>query len=132
MESDEFNITEYKITEDKLESIFGSLETQVMNEVWKHKEPVKVRDIYEQLKKERKIAYTSVMTTMNNLYDKGILDRDVQKGRGGLLYVYWPKLSRKEIESTIVERVLDSLIRNFSESVNSYLAENQLTESEKK
>jgi predicted transcriptional regulator len=132
MESDDFNITEYKITEDKIASIFGSLETQVMNTVWQHKAPVKVRDIYEELKKERKIAYTSVMTTMNNLYEKGVLDRDVQKGRGGLLYVYWPKLSRKEVESTIVERVLDSLIRNFSESVNSYLVENELTEPKKK
>ena len=131
MESDDFSIKEYKLTEDKLESIFGSLETQVMKKIWQHKEPVKVRDIYEELKKERKIAYTSVMTTMNNLHEKGILDRDVQTGRGGLLYIYWPKLSRTQVESTIVERVLDSLIKNFSESVTSYLMENELTDSKK-
>ncbi len=125
---DDYIPSEYKIKEDNLESVFGSLESQVLNVVWRHSEPVKVRIVYEELKKERKIAYTTVMTTMNNLYEKGILDRDVRKGRGGLLYVYWSKLSRNELEQSVVQRVLDSLIRNFSQSVASYMVENNLSD----
>jgi predicted transcriptional regulator len=128
LSAEDFKAAEYKIEEDHMESIFGSLEAQVLRAVWRHEEPVKVRDIYEELKKERKIAYTTVMTTMNNLHEKGILDRNIRKGRGGLLYVYWPRLSRQEVEQSIVQRVLDSLIRNFSESVASYLVENKLAE----
>lgn len=126
-----FEPNDYKITETSLEAILGSLEAQIMEEVWSRNEPVKVRDVYEQLAKKRKIAYTTVMTTMNSLYEKKLLDRQVQQGRGGLLYSYWPKMTRQEVERTVVQGVLDSLLQNFSTHVASYLAENDLSDDEK-
>ena len=90
-----------------------------------------MRQVYEELKKKRKIAYTTVMTTMNTLFEKGLLDRRIEKGRGGLLYMYWSKLSKTEIERSVVSQVIDSLMKNFGDSVTSYLMEISASDEEK-
>jgi predicted transcriptional regulator len=131
MEVDRFRPSEYKIDEKQLEAIFGSLEAQVLEVLWKLGKPLRVRDVYEELKKTRGIAYTTVMTTMNTLYEKGILDREVKQGRGGLLYLYWPKMDRKQVERNVVKDVLDSLMRNFGPTVATYLVENDISDAEK-
>jgi len=122
---------DYRISGKKLETILGPLEARVMEIMWEVKTPVSVRTVYEKLRKERKIAYTTVMSTMNTLFEKGLLDRKVAKGRGGLLYVYWPKLSKEEIERSVVKQVIDSLVRNFGDSVVSYLMEITVSNEEK-
>ncbi|MCW4049091.1 MAG: BlaI/MecI/CopY family transcriptional regulator [Candidatus Bathyarchaeota archaeon] len=113
----------YRIDREDLESFLGPLEAEVLNKIWEKNVPVRVREIYEELKEKRKIAYTTVMTTMNTLYEKGLLDRRIEKGRGGLLYVYWSKMSKKEIERSVVRQVINSLLKNFGNSVTSYLME---------
>jgi len=123
--------SDYRISGEKLETILGPLEARVMEIIWEMKTPVSVRAVYEKLRKERKIAYTTVMSTMNTLFEKGLLDRKITKGRGGLLYVYWPKLSKEEIERSVVKQVINSLMRNFSNSVTSYLMEITASDKEK-
>jgi predicted transcriptional regulator len=113
----------YHADNEHLEAILGALEVKVMNAVWVMKTPLPVREVYEKLRREKKIAYTTVMTTMNSLFEKGLLDRKVTKGRGGLHYVYWPRCTRQEVERSTVKQVIDSLIRNFGDSVTSYLVE---------
>ena len=117
--------TGYKLDSEDLETILGPLEANVLKEVYNIAKPVKVREIFEAMKKTRKIAYTTVMSTMNTLHDKGILDREVTEGRGGLLYVYWPKKTRAEIEHSAVKTIMDSLIKNFGEAVTSYMVDMQ-------
>ena len=117
--------TGYKLDGEDLETILGPLEANVLKEVYILSKPVKVREVFEAMKKTRKIAYTTVMSTMNTLYDKGILDREVTEGRGGLLYVYWPKKTRREIEHSAVKTIMDSLIKNFGEAVTSYMVDIQ-------
>ena len=48
----------------------GDLEAQVMRRIWVRGEPVTVRDIVSDLRLERPIAYTTVMTVMDNLRKK--------------------------------------------------------------
>lgn len=55
---------------------FGELEAVVMDTVWSAAEPVSVRQVREVIAAEREIAYTTVMTTMDNLHRKGWLDRE--------------------------------------------------------
>ena len=43
---------------------FGDLEAVIMTRVWDHEDPVTVRDLVDELQRERPIAYTTVMTTM--------------------------------------------------------------------
>jgi hypothetical protein len=42
---------------------FGDLEAVIMQRVWDHAQPVTVRDLVDELQREREIAYTTVMTT---------------------------------------------------------------------
>ena len=52
----------------------GSLEADILAIIWE-RERVTVRDIYETLRERRQIAYTTVMTVMNNLVKKELLAR---------------------------------------------------------
>jgi len=123
MPDDDYAPSGYKIDRKDLEAILGPLEADVLNEVYEMGKPVRVREVYEKMKGERKIAYTTVMSTMDTLFGKGILDRKVTEGRGGLLYVYWPKMTRAEIEKSAVKHIMDSLMKNFGEAVTSYLVD---------
>ena len=49
-----------------------------MTRVWKWNRPVTVREVLEDLQRERSIAYTTVMTVMDNLHHKGWLRREVE------------------------------------------------------
>ncbi|MCQ0024403.1 BlaI/MecI/CopY family transcriptional regulator, partial [Streptomyces somaliensis DSM 40738] len=55
----------------------GELEDAVMTRVWRWNRPVTVREVLEDLRKERSIAYTTVMTVLDNLHQKGWVRREV-------------------------------------------------------
>ncbi|MEE1942600.1 BlaI/MecI/CopY family transcriptional regulator [Streptomyces sp. TRM 70361] len=62
----------------------GELEDAVMTRVWRWNRPVTVREVLDDLRRERPIAYTTVMTVMDNLREKGWLRRE----REGRAYRY--------------------------------------------
>jgi predicted transcriptional regulator len=83
---------------------FGELEAAVMDVVWDMPAAVTVRDVREQLFEERPLAYTTVMTVMDNLYRKGMLSR-VKDGRA---WLYEPTASRGEYTALVMHDVLQS------------------------
>lgn len=58
----------------------GELEDAIMTRVWQWNRPVTVREVLEDLREERQIAYTTVMTVLDNLHQKGWVRRE-QRGR---------------------------------------------------
>ena len=54
---------------------FGELEAVIMHRLWAWGRPALVREMVDDLQKDRQIAYTTVMTVMDNLYRKGWLRR---------------------------------------------------------
>lgn len=82
----------------------GALETDVMKVVWKG-DWVAVRDVYERLRLERSIAYTTVMTVMGRLHDKGMLERR-QEGRS---YLYQAKQTRLQVAGGFMRKLLERL-----------------------
>ncbi len=82
---------------------FGELEAAVMQRIWAHDGPVTVRDIFEELRQERSIAYTTVMSTMDNLHRKGWLKRE----RDGKAYRYRAVASREEYSAQLMGEALD-------------------------
>ncbi len=56
----------------------GELEDAVMTRVWKWNRPVTVREVLEDLQRERSIAYTTVMTVLDNLHQKGWVRREAE------------------------------------------------------
>jgi predicted transcriptional regulator len=65
---------------------FGPLESEVMDVVWRAARPTTVREVVDDLNRCRPnpLAYTTVMTVMSRLAEKGVLTRN-KVGRG---YVY--------------------------------------------
>jgi predicted transcriptional regulator len=133
-EDKKLDVSQYNMEGKALEAFLGPLEANVMEAIWASKKtPITVREIYEFLKKTRNIAYTTVMSTMDRLYEKHLLDRKIEKGRGGLYYVYWPALEKQSFQKTAVRDVLSSLIDNFGEVVaNCLVDETCLNEEERK
>ena len=80
----------------------GDLEAVVMHLVWSKDEPVTVRDLFDELRQERVIAYTTVMSTMDNLHRKGWLAR-VKEGKA---YRYAPTASREEYSARLMHEAL--------------------------
>ena len=63
-----------------------------MDRLWSSDHEVTVRELFEELTAEREIAYTTVMSTMDNLHRKGWLERR----RVGKAYSYWAAMTREE------------------------------------
>ncbi|WP_340560277.1 BlaI/MecI/CopY family transcriptional regulator [Streptomyces sp. GSL17-111] len=76
----------------------GELEDAVMTRVWQWNRPVTVREVLEDLREERRIAYTTVMTVMDNLHQKGWLRRE-QQGRA---YRYEPVSTRAAYSAALM------------------------------
>jgi predicted transcriptional regulator len=75
-----------------------------MDVVWsKGFDSFAVSDVLEVLERKRTIAYTTVMTTVARLFEKGLLGRT----REGKRYVYSPRLSRQEFLEATAREVLD-------------------------
>ena len=73
-----------------------------MQRLWDADDPVSVRFVLEDLQRERSLAYTTVMTVMDNLHGKGL----VRRHKEGRAYVYEPVLSREEHTARLLEDVL--------------------------
>jgi len=80
----------------------GDLEAQVMRKIWERAQPVTVRDIVGELERERPIAYTTVMTVMDNLRKKGWLRRQAD----GRAYRYEPLVSGEEYSAGLMRQAL--------------------------
>jgi predicted transcriptional regulator len=81
---------------------FGGLESVIMHLVWDHGGPVTVRDLFDELRHERPIAYTTVMSTMDNLHRKGWLAR----AKDGKAYRYTATASREEYSARLMREAL--------------------------
>ena len=114
-------------TQDGLVKVLGPLETEIMELLWKEQQGT-VKKIHRALQERRDIAYTTVMTTMSRLAEKGILHRL----RDGLAYVYRPAVTEQEFVQMFVRQVLDGLLDDFTDItldyVIEYLAQNDPTQ----
>ena len=84
----------------------GSLEADILAVVWEL-DTTTVRQVYETLRERRKIAYTTVMTVMNNLVKKHLLTQDKSR----IAYLYTPAIPGREVVDTVLHSVVDRLLR---------------------
>jgi predicted transcriptional regulator len=82
----------------------GQLESEIMERLWSTDQPVSVRDVVEDLRRDRRIAYTTVMTVLDNLHRKGLVGRT----KDGRAYRYRPMRSREEHTAAVMEEILRS------------------------
>ena len=99
-------------------------ELEIMKIVWS-KRTATVRDVYETLLERRKIAYTTVMTMMNILEQKGFL----KKSAGERAYLYRPDRPQQQVVGGMVRDFIDRVLNGSAEPLLLHLVEDRkLTE----
>lgn len=93
--------------------VLGELESQVMEIIWGQKGAASVKDVADILRKRRKIAYTTVMTIMARLVNKGVLTRRLS----GSSYLYKPKVTKEEFTAKAVHGIFSSAVSTLGEEV---------------
>lgn len=82
----------------------GELEAVVMDVLWRSTGPRSVRDVRTEIARQPPLAYTTVMTVLDNLHRKGWVSRELQ----GRAYLYWPAATREEAGTRVLRELLDS------------------------
>ncbi len=93
-------------------------ELEIMKVVWRLG-PCNVRQVYEAMLEQRKIAYTTVMTMMNILETKGFL----KKKAGDKAFVYAPSKPQKTVIRGMVREFVDRVFNGAAEPLLLHLVE---------
>jgi predicted transcriptional regulator len=93
----------FKSSPEVLENSLGALEREVMAIVWEQGE-VNVRDTSARLSSQ--VAYTTVMTTLDRLFKKGLLSRR----KVGRAFVYRATATKAELEGAVATELVHSLL----------------------
>lgn len=113
------------------ETSLGPLEEQVLEIVWSH-HPVTVQTVMQQLRAQggRKLAYTTVMTVLCRLVEKGTLRR----GKNGRSYLYSPATTKLQFLRRLAQVTLQSFADRFGEEAVAAFAQeaSSLSSSQKK
>jgi predicted transcriptional regulator len=83
---------------------FGELEAVIMDRLWQWGRPALVREVLDDLREDRPLAYTTVMTVMENLHRKGWLRRH----RDGRAWRYAPTGSRSAYTAALMTGALET------------------------
>ncbi len=99
-------------------------ELEIMKVIWKL-ETATVRQVYETMLERRRIAYTTVMTMMNILEQKGYL----KKEQGEKAYVYQPTQPQKQVTAAMVREFVNRVFNGSASPLLVHLVEDRcLTE----
>jgi predicted transcriptional regulator len=102
-------------------------ELAIMKVVWQ-RDQATVRDVYETLRERRQVAYTTVMTMMKILEDKGYL----KKSREDRAYVYRPSRPRQQVVGAMVRDFVDRVFDGAASGLLLHLARTgKLTKAER-
>ncbi|MFN2488346.1 MAG: BlaI/MecI/CopY family transcriptional regulator [Actinomycetota bacterium] len=101
-----------------LSEVLGPLEAEIMDVVWDRGD-VTVRDVHRALESTRPIAYTTVMTTLGRLADKGLLKRLEERSA----HRYTPIMTRDQYARSTVKSVVDWLIGHFPDPAVAYFVD---------
>lgn len=99
-------VQSFKLDQRGLARVFGELEAEIMDAVWKLGE-ARVSDVCDQLGDSAN--YKTVMTVMNRLVDKRVLERE----RESRAFVYTAVESRNAFCKRVSRRVAEGLVRDF-------------------
>ena len=104
-------------------------ELELMKIVWGHDNGVTVRDVYEELRTHRTVAYTTVMTSLKTLEQKGHLKTTLQERA----FVYRPARPKHQVITDMVRDFVNRVFNGASQPLVLHLLEDeQITESDLK
>lgn len=91
--------------------ILSDLESEIMEIVWRVGS-ASVRDVLLDMKKKRKIAYTTVMTVMSRLYDKGVLKRELNAGGA---FIYEPVMEKGSFIQEKSQKIIKGFLKEYGD-----------------
>ena len=109
-------IRKFKINESGLNRFFGPLEAKIMDVLWEGDEQT-IKGVQQVLEQEKSTNFNTVMTVMNRLVDKGILQKRAE-GRSNL---YKPVQSRSDFLNAQSKEMTNELIDEFGNVVISHM-----------
>lgn len=97
-----------------IRKVLGDLEAEIMEIIWAQQSiiGITVREVFEILYTRRRIAYTTVMSTMARLAKKKLLRAEKVEQA----YIYRPSSTQEQFIARLVGHVLDNLLVGFSEA----------------
>jgi predicted transcriptional regulator len=95
---------------DPIARELGSSQAEVMNVLWRRGSAT-VPELVETITKKRDLAYTTVLTLVQRLYARGLLEREAE-GRG---FRYWPTRTRDELLADWSDELIDRLLGDFGD-----------------
>lgn len=98
----------------------GETEMEVLHHVWDLGEAT-VADIRERILQKRDIAYTTVMTVMKNLYNKGYLTYR----KDGVTYVYSAAIEPNNVQFDLIKRLVNKVFKGSSTALIQTLVKNE-------
>ncbi|ALC86627.1 transcriptional regulator [Bacillus sp. FJAT-22090] len=109
-------IRKFNKNESGLNRFFGPLEAKIMDILWNDVE-MTIKDVQQVLDREKGTNFNTVMTVMNRLVEKGILQKRTE-GRSSL---YKPVLSRDKFLHTQSKEMTNELMDEFGTVVVSHM-----------
>jgi predicted transcriptional regulator len=108
----QLDISVFRPDRPGIRKVLGDLEAEIMEEIWTRpgEQGTTVRDIFEVLHGRRRLAYTTVMSTMSRLAKKQLLRVEKQDHT----YIYYPNMTQQEFVSLFVGRIVEDLFINFT------------------
>ena len=110
-----FTLRGFKSPRQAVESALGDLEREVMEAIWRRGE-TSVREIHSAF--EERAAYTTLMTTLDRLHKKGLLERRKE----GRAFLYAPRVSREDFTRSVARDVIDGLLGQTNSEAKPVLA----------
>lgn len=108
-----------RLSADGLAKVLGDLEARVLQAVWELGEPVPARAVHEAVAEEHPVAHLTVITVLNKLVSKGILER---RPRDGLLH-YTSVMSEEAFMAHASRRVVEGILSFGPEAVAASLVD---------
>lgn len=106
-----------------MERLLGPLERKVMAALW-NLGSGSVRDVLETFPATKRPAYTTLMTVMGRLYEKGLLSRE----RRGHAYLYRPIFTREGFIREASRKAVREVLERFGDvAVTHFLEEARLS-----
>jgi len=108
-------LSRFYLNRSGLEKTLGPLEARIMEIVWQEG-AITPNALWDRLREERDIAYSTVRTVMNRLVAKDILQRRAM----GRTFLYSPVVPRNEFRRRVAQRVVDELLEGYGDSAVAY------------
>ncbi|TKH02488.1 BlaI/MecI/CopY family transcriptional regulator [Peribacillus simplex] len=110
------NIKNFKYDEVGLNRFFGPLEANIMEYLWDNDEQ-SIKAVQQSLELDKPINFNTVMTVMNRLVEKGILEKRSE----GRLSLFRPVQSKEEFLEEQSKKLTENLLDEFGGAVISHM-----------